>query len=174
MGLHVYVACLVCLCDQLHRVAHKPTKAAWVAVTRIFRYLRGTLDFALVYKKQQYCRASIDSDSNWAGNQFTRMTTGGGDYFIGNSLILWKCKTMKEIFTSTFHSESAFISFMGKIGSWLIPLTKQIFDGAVDGPVVLYNDNQSEFRTSRRARLPSELATLRSNFCMPTSWWLPI
>lgn len=32
---------------------------------------------------------------------------------------------------------------MGKVGSWLIPLTKQIFDGAVDGPVVLYNDNQS-------------------------------
>ena len=65
---------------------------------------------------------------------------------------------MKEIFTSTFHSESAFISFMGKIGSWLIPLTKQIFDGAVDGPVVLYNDNQSaissitEGKTTERTR----------------------
>jgi len=97
-------------------------------------------------------------DANWAGNQFTRMTTGGGDYFIGNSLILWKCKTMKEIFTLTFHSESAFISFMGKIGSWLIPLTKQIFDDAVDGPVVLYNDNQSaissitEGKTTERTR----------------------
>ena len=144
--------------NQVCRVAHKPTKAAWAAVIRIFRYLRGTLEFALVYKRQQNCFASIDSDSNWAGNQFTRMTTGGGDYFIGNSLILWKCKTMKEIFTSTFHAESAFISFMGKIGSWLVPLTKQIFDGAVDGPVVLYNDNQSaissimEGKTTERTR----------------------
>jgi len=65
---------------------------------------------------------------------------------------------MKEIFTSTFHAESAFISFMGKIGSWLVPLTKQIFDGAVDGPVVLYNDNQSaissimEGKTTERTR----------------------
>ena len=46
--------------NQVCRVAHKPTKAAWAAVVRIFRYLRGTLEFALVYKKQQNCYASID------------------------------------------------------------------------------------------------------------------
>ena len=47
---------------------------------------------------------------------------------------------------------------MGKIGSWLIPLTERILEGAVDGPVVLYNDNQSaissimEGKTTERTR----------------------
>ena len=56
------------------------------------------------------------------------------------------------------HEGDFHFDFMGKIGSWLIPLTKQIFDGAVDGPVVLYNDNQSaissimEGKTTERTR----------------------
>lgn len=60
--------------------------------------------------------------------------------------------------TSTFHAESAFVSLAGKKDAWLVPLTKQIHDKAIVGPIVHYNDNQSaissimEGKTTERTR----------------------
>ena len=36
--------------SRLSRYTHNPSEIHWIALKRVFRYLRGTLDYALFYK----------------------------------------------------------------------------------------------------------------------------
>ncbi len=50
------------------RFCSNPTKEHWTAVKRIFRYLRGTTEFGLLYCKGESSDLVEYSDANWAGD----------------------------------------------------------------------------------------------------------
>ena len=52
---------------QLARVMSKPSKVHMGAAKHLLRYLAGTLDFSLVYKKGRF-KLTAFSDSNWGNN----------------------------------------------------------------------------------------------------------
>ena len=92
--------------NQVCKFSHAPTEEALLAQKRIIRYLKGTLDHRLVFKKQidKIFRIQIYTDSDWAGSA-DRSSTGGFMIFIGNSIIAFKCKTLKTA-NSSFDAES--------------------------------------------------------------------
>lgn len=92
--------------NQVCRYSHAPTEEALLAQKRIIRYLKGTLDHRLVFKKQndKIFRIQVYTDSDWAGAA-DRSSTGGFMIFIGNSIIAFKCKTLKTA-NSSFDGES--------------------------------------------------------------------
>ena len=92
--------------NQVCRFSHAPTEEAKQAQRRIIRYLKGTTDHRLVYKKQtdKFFRIRLYTDSDWAGSA-DRSSTGGFMLFIGDSLIAFKCKTLKTA-NSSFDAES--------------------------------------------------------------------
>ena len=71
-------------------------------VKRIFKYLKGTMEYGLWYPKSQdfILKAFIDAD--WIGSVDDRKSTSGAVFFLGNCLV--SCLSKKTIFHFTLHS----------------------------------------------------------------------
>jgi hypothetical protein len=70
-------------------------------VKRIFRYLKGTLDFGLWYPTGKNFTLTTYTDADWAGSVDDRKSTSGGAFFLGNNLVSWLSKKQSSISLST-------------------------------------------------------------------------
>lgn len=86
------------------RYAAKPTPTHKAAVTRILRYLRKTIDYALVFKGELAFLAGY-SDSDWAGDYDTRKSTSGYVFSVGSATISWSSKLQATVALSTCEAE---------------------------------------------------------------------
>ena len=60
------------------KFASKPTLSHWLAVKRIFRYLKGTTNFGIMYNRHNGSDDCIGySDADWAGDNNDRKSTSG-------------------------------------------------------------------------------------------------
>ncbi|GJS98708.1 retrovirus-related pol polyprotein from transposon TNT 1-94 [Tanacetum coccineum] len=66
-----------------------PTKKHLEALKRVFRYLRGTINWGLWYPKDTAMALTAYADADHAGCQDTRRSTSGSAQFLGDKLILW-------------------------------------------------------------------------------------
>jgi hypothetical protein len=91
--------------NLLARYNAAPTKRHWTRVKHILRYLNGTRDFGLFYKRGQdstligYTYASYLSDPHNARSQTCFV------YLYGGTTISWKSTKQTLVATSTNHSE---------------------------------------------------------------------
>ena len=69
-----------------------PREAHYVAVKRIFRYLKGTPKFRLWYDKSNDFTLYAYTDVDWAGSMDDRKSTSGGAFFLGGRLVSWLSK----------------------------------------------------------------------------------
>lgn len=61
-------------------------------VKRIFRYLKGTIDYGLCYPNLENVNLHVYTDVDWAGCVDDRKSTSGGTIFLGDRLVTWKSK----------------------------------------------------------------------------------
>ncbi|XP_049855294.1 uncharacterized protein LOC126335864 [Schistocerca gregaria] len=61
--------------NKAARAMEKPTTEDWDRVNRIFRHLKGTLHFGIVYNKKEELK--IYADADFAGDNRTRRSTAG-------------------------------------------------------------------------------------------------
>ena len=73
------------------RYIQKPGKIHWLAVKRILRYLKGTVDYRLVFEKKNrdicleaYC------DADYTGCLDDRKSTSGYVLMLGGTVVNWK------------------------------------------------------------------------------------
>ncbi|GJX80602.1 putative ribonuclease H-like domain-containing protein [Tanacetum coccineum] len=79
----------VCACA---RFQVSPKSSQFLAVKRIFRYLKGKPSLGLWYSKDSPLELVAYTDSDYAGATQDRKSTTGGCQFLGNRLISWQCK----------------------------------------------------------------------------------
>ena len=53
---------------NLAKFSSKPTNVHWMALKRVLRYLKGTVDFGIQYKKGASGECVGFSDADWAGD----------------------------------------------------------------------------------------------------------
>ena len=58
-----------------------------MAVKRIMRYLKGTDDFGLYYRRSEKFELNAYTDADWGGNIDDRKSTSVGVLFLGRRLI---------------------------------------------------------------------------------------
>nr|GEZ59149.1 uncharacterized mitochondrial protein AtMg00810-like [Tanacetum cinerariifolium] len=92
----------VCMCA---RYQASPTKMHLEALKRVFRYLRGTINWGLWYSKHTAMALTAYADANRAGCQDTRRSTSGSAQFLGNKLVGWSSKKQKSTAISTTKAE---------------------------------------------------------------------
>ena len=63
--------------NTLAKFSSKPTQKHWPAVKRVFRYLNGTAEYGILFKKGESEECIGYSDSDWAGDQDDRKSTSG-------------------------------------------------------------------------------------------------
>ena len=64
-----------------------PKENRMMVVKRIMRYLKGTKDYGLYYKKNDKFELRAYIDTNWASNIDDRKSTSGGAFFLGKRLV---------------------------------------------------------------------------------------
>jgi hypothetical protein len=72
-----------------------------VAFKRIFKYLKGTMNYGLWYPINQNFQLTSYSDADWENCVDERKITSGGAFFLGDSLVAWLSKKQGSISLST-------------------------------------------------------------------------
>jgi len=92
----------VCLCA---RFQSDPREPHLTVVKRIFRYLKGTTNLGLLYKKSSDYKLVGFCDADYAGDRIERNSTSGNCQFLGENLISWASKRQATIALSTAEAE---------------------------------------------------------------------
>ncbi|GJU65384.1 hypothetical protein Tco_1247219 [Tanacetum coccineum] len=98
----------VCMCA---RYQARPTKKHLHVVKRIFRYLRGTVNWGLWYSKDSAIALTAFADADHVGCQDTRRSTSGSMQLLGDRLVSWSSKRQKSAAISS--TEAEYIALSG-------------------------------------------------------------
>ncbi|GKE12717.1 hypothetical protein Tco_1416268 [Tanacetum coccineum] len=129
---------VVCMCA---RYQASPTKKYLEALKRVFRYLRGTINWGLWYPKDTAMALTAYEDADHAGCQETRRSTSGSAQFLGDKLVSWSSKKQKSTAIST--TEAEYIDMSGCCAQILWMRSQLTNYGFVFNKIPLYCDNRS-------------------------------
>jgi hypothetical protein len=107
------------------RFASNPDQSHWLAVQQIFRYLRGTIDYELVYSGSLSSLVGY-TDSDWAGDTDTRRSTSGYIFNLGSGAITWSSKRQPTISLSICEAEYIRQTQATKEAVWLRNLLREL------------------------------------------------
>jgi len=129
----------------LSRYMSKPGKEHWTAVKRVFRYLRGTTDYAICYQGRPGPDKVINVhgfvDAEWARDLDHRRSTSGYVFNLFGGAISWMSKRQAVVALSTTEAEYMVATHASKEAVWLQRLCSGI--GFVQKGVRLECDSQS-------------------------------
>ena len=77
--------------SYLSQFMSKPYSNHMTAAKRILRYVKGTIDYGLLYKSDKECELIGYCDSDYASYLDDRKSTSGLIFFLGSKLIAWNC-----------------------------------------------------------------------------------
>jgi hypothetical protein len=117
-----------------------PGPMHWMAVKRIMRYLKGTLDVELCLGGKDlelfgYC------DADWGGNAHDRRSTTGYAFQVGKGVVSWNSKRQPTIALSTTEAEYMAASQSIKEAIWLRQLFEDVGFAQVEATRIMC-DNQ--------------------------------
>ena len=78
-----------------------------MVVKRIMRYLKGTDDFGLYYKRTNFFELNAYIDADWGGNIDDEQSASGGALFLGRRIVTWTSK--KQSCTSQSTAEAEYV-----------------------------------------------------------------
>ncbi|GJZ92121.1 retrovirus-related pol polyprotein from transposon TNT 1-94 [Tanacetum coccineum] len=129
---------VVCMCA---RYQAKPTEKHLHAIKRIFKYLRGTVNWGLLYLKDSSIALTAYADADHAGCQDTRRSTYGSMQLLGDRLISWSSKRQKSAAISSTKAECIALSGCCAQVLWM---RSQLTDyGLGFNKIPMYCDNKS-------------------------------
>ncbi|XP_050946536.1 secreted RxLR effector protein 161-like [Cucumis melo] len=89
----------------LGRYQSNPIIDYWKVVKKVLRYLEGTKDYMLTYKRSDHLEVIGYSDSDFAGCVDTRKFTFGYLFLLTEGAISWKSAKQSIIAASTMEAE---------------------------------------------------------------------
>ncbi|GKD00438.1 hypothetical protein Tco_1170712 [Tanacetum coccineum] len=123
------------------RYQASPTKKHLEALKRVFRYLRGTINWDLWYPKDTAMALTAYADADHPGCQDTRRSTSGSAQFLGDKLVSWSSKKQKSTAIST--TEAEYIAMSGCCAQILWMRSQLIDYDFTFNKIPLYCDNRS-------------------------------
>ena len=128
--------------SSVARYCANPTKNHWIAVKRILRYLKGTCNYGLLYRKDTPAELTGYSDADWAGDVGDRKSISGYIYFLGGAAISWKSSKQSCVALSTTEAEYIASSSASQEAIWLQQLMSDLLNKRVQ-ETTIFEDNQS-------------------------------
>ncbi|GKD53057.1 retrovirus-related pol polyprotein from transposon TNT 1-94 [Tanacetum coccineum] len=129
---------VVCMCA---RYQASPTKKHLEALKRVFRYLRGTINWGLWYPKDTAMTLTAYADANHTGCQDTRRSTSGSAQFLRDKLVNWSSKKQKS--TAILTTEAEYIAMFGCCAQILWIRSQFTYYDFAFNKIPLYCDNRS-------------------------------
>jgi len=135
---------------QLCKFMSKPYPAVWKYTKRLLRYLKGTLNFGILFTRSRESALVGYADSDWAGHKGNRKSISGAVWEYGGAVISWRCKQQSEVATSVMQAELIALTEAAKEGMYLRKLVRSL--GAI-GPTTIYTDNSTTLSTAKDFRI---------------------
>jgi len=89
----------------ISRFMANPSETHWNAIKRILRYLKGTTELGIFYKKGEDIKLVAYTDSDYAGDIDDRKSTSGFVFSLGTGAVSWSSKKQPIVTLSTTESE---------------------------------------------------------------------
>jgi reverse transcriptase-like protein len=128
---------------MLGRHTANPGEEHMQALNRVFRYLQGTKDHGLIFKKgaKQGLKLEGYANANWASDRNDRKSTSGYVFLFGGGSINWSSKKQATVALSTTEAEYIAGAHAAKEAVWLKHLLSELHQGAT-GPITIHVNNQ--------------------------------
>jgi transposase InsO family protein len=136
--------------QTLSQFMSNPGPAHWTAVKRVFRYLNGTRDFGIIYRKGGEVEPFAYSDADWGANVNDRKSISGYIFQMAGAPISWQSKKQPTVALSSMEAEYMAESLATRQIIWLRTLTAEL-GIPYFGPTILNVDNQGAIDYSYNA-----------------------
>lgn len=103
---------------KLAQFADYPDTSHWTAAKRVLRYLQGTADHGLVFKRTGLPMVGY-SDADWAGCIMDRRSFSGYVFILGAAAISWKSQKQRTVALSSTEAEYVSLSEAAKEALYL-------------------------------------------------------
>ncbi|MCI15964.1 copia-type polyprotein [Trifolium medium] len=131
----------VCL---IARYMERPTEMHLTAAKRVMRYLKGTMDLGIWYKRNESMKLVGWSDSDYAGDLDDRKSTSGYVFMLGSSSISWSSKKQAIVTLSTTEAEFVAAASCACQDIWLRRILEQL--GQIQQCTIINCDNSSSIK----------------------------
>ena len=139
LGTRPDIAYAISVCS---RYLGNPGNAQITAVKRIIRYLKGTLDYELVFRGPLEPLVGY-TDSDWGGDSTTRRSTAGYVFNLGSAAVSWKSKRQTVVALSSCEAEYMGQTQATKEAVWLRRLLCELLqEEEQPAATIIYGDNQ--------------------------------
>ncbi|XP_020218880.1 uncharacterized protein LOC109802077 [Cajanus cajan] len=91
--------------NKLSQFVHHPLEIHWKATKRLLRYLKGTSQHSLHYKKSNDIDTLAYCDSDWASDQEDMRSTSRNCVYLGSNIVSWMAKKQRVVFRSNIEVE---------------------------------------------------------------------
>lgn len=132
------------ICFAVNNVAkfcNNPGPAHWQAVKRIFRYLKGTSQVRLEYRKDGNNSITGYSDSDWGSSEDDRRSVTGYVFLMSNGMISWNSKRQATVALSSTEAEYMALSSATQEALWWRNIEKELNYGESKKPTTIFGDN---------------------------------
>lgn len=138
----------------ISRFMDDPRHSHLVAAKRILRYLKGTIDFGILFPKRNQGVTELVgySDSDWCGDRSDRRSTTGYLFKFLNAPISWCSKKQPVVALSSCEAEYIAVSYAACQALWHESLMKEIqveMLGIMQLYVDMYVDNKSAINLAK-------------------------
>ena len=128
--------------SNVSRFNAEPTTKHMTAVKRILRYLNGTCDLGLLYRKDEMNECIGYSDADWAGDLDDRKSTSAYIFHMGGTAISWRSKRQACVALSTAEAEYMALASAAQEALWLRQLLSDLKNKPTS-PTLILEDNQA-------------------------------
>ena len=128
--------------NTLSKFMVEPGGVHWVAAKHVLRYLAGTMEYGLEYRRSDGIRLIGFTDLDWAGNVADRKSTSECCFSLGSAAVSWFSRKQKFVALSFAEVEYMATSHASCEALWLRMLLVDLFRQELR-PTVVYYDNQS-------------------------------
>ena len=126
----------------LSKHATCPGEVHFAALKRVYRYLRGTTDTCLIYRKTTDMSLLGYVNTDWAGDVDDRHSISGYTFITAGGAISWLSKKQPSVALSSTEAECMAAAAAAKEATWLKVLFSEIKPLLTCMPVKLLIDNQ--------------------------------
>lgn len=137
-------------CSNLARFNERPHKIHWDAAMRVVRYLKGTIQYRIRYKKTGKSIYAY-SDADYANCKQDRRSYTGYVLILGGGPISWESKKQPTVALSSAEAEYMAITSAAKEIMFCRSILEELgFTDQVCGSTTLYSDNIGAIELSRK------------------------
>lgn len=127
--------------NDVSRFNAKHAKAHWIAVKRIFRYLKGTFNYKIFFARDGELQGYTDAD--WASDIDKRRSCTGYVFTLCGGAISWNSKRQSTVALSSMEAEYMALSAASQEAIWLKQFGQDFDTNIKSNPVQIACDNQS-------------------------------